>query len=147
MLHTYKHTKISKQRLGRKYKALQGIVIEQFVFLCLSPSQKTMESILGNAFSNLLEGQNFKFFLPLSVHHDGASGFTKYFTNAMPKKSLGTALLPVFTDFCFYLQITAEIRKITKRTHRGHSFPFNNLSKCVNILVKLFSPRDITRYL
>ena len=130
--------------MGRKYKALQGIVMEQFVFLCLSPSQKTTESILGNAFSSLLERHNFKFFSPLSVYHEAV---TKYFSNAMPKKSLGTALLPVFTDFFFYLQITAEIRKITKRTHRGHSFTFNNLSKYVNILVKLFSPRDITRYL
>ena len=89
---TYKQ--ISKQRLGRK----QGIIIEHLVVLCLSPLQKTMESILRNAFFSVLEGHNFKFFLPLSTDHGGASGVSKYITNGMPKKSLSTAL------FCYYYQ-------------------------------------------
>ena len=88
LLYTNIYREISKQRLGRKYKALQGIVFEHFVFLCLFPSQKIMESILGNAFSSILEGHNFKFCSPLSVDHGGASGVTKYATNDMPKKSL-----------------------------------------------------------
>ena len=56
------YIEIFKQQLRRKYKAFQGIVIEHFVFLCLSPSQITIESILGNAFSSVLEGRNFNFF-------------------------------------------------------------------------------------
>ena len=71
--------------MGRKYKALQGIVIKHFIFLSLSPSQKTMESILGNAFSSTLERHNFKFFSPFSSHHVGTLGVTKYVTNGMPK--------------------------------------------------------------
>ena len=35
-IYTNIYTEISKQRLGRKYKALQGIVMEHFVFLSLS---------------------------------------------------------------------------------------------------------------
>ena len=96
-IYTNIYTVISKQRLGRKHKALQGIVIEHFVFLCLSPSQKRMESTLGNAFFSALEIHNFKFFSPLSAHHPGASAVTKYVTNGKLKKPLGTALnLPYF---------------------------------------------------
>ena len=62
--YTNMYTEISNQQLGRKYKALQGIVIKHFVFLCLSPSQKTMDSIYGNAFSSILQGHNFTFFSP-----------------------------------------------------------------------------------
>ena len=94
-IYTNIYTEISKQRLGRNYKALQGIVIEHFVFLCLSPSQKTMKSLLGNAFSSVLEEHNLKFFSPLSAHHGGASRVTKYVTNGMPKKSLDAALIAV----------------------------------------------------
>ena len=79
--------------LGRKYKGLQGIIIKYFVFLYLSPSQKTMESILGNAFSSVLEGNNFEFFPPLSANHGSASGITKFVTNGMPKKSESTAMI------------------------------------------------------
>ena len=70
---TYKQTYIQgflSSRLGRKYKALQGIAIEDFDVLCLSPSQKKMESISGNAFSSVPEGHNFKFFSPLSAHRE-----------------------------------------------------------------------------
>ena len=81
---TYIQTYISKQQLGRKYKTLQGIVIENW-FSCLSPSQKTMENILEKAFSSVLEGHNFKFFSPLSTH-------------SMSKKSLGTALIISYFD-------------------------------------------------
>ena len=72
------YTEISKQQLGRKYKALQGIVIKHFVFLCLSPLQKAMENTLENAFSSVLEGHNFKFFSPLSTHHGVTLGVIKY---------------------------------------------------------------------
>ena len=85
-IYTNIYTEISKQQLGRKYKALQGIFVEHFVFLCLSPSWKTMESILGNAFSSILDGHTLKFFSPLSAHHGGALGVTKYVSNSMPKK-------------------------------------------------------------
>ena len=62
-IYTNIYTEISNQQLERKYKALQRIAIKHFVFLCLSPSQKTMVSILGNAFSSILKEHNFKFFL------------------------------------------------------------------------------------
>ena len=57
-----------------------------------------MESILGNAFSSILEGHNSKFFSSLSAHHGGASAVTKYVTNAIPRKSLGTVLLTLYED-------------------------------------------------
>ena len=46
--HIYKNicTEISKQWLRRKYKALQGIVMKHFVYLYLSPLQKTMAIIV-----------------------------------------------------------------------------------------------------
>ena len=62
-IYTNIYTEISNQQLERKYKALQRIAIKHFVFLFLSPSQKTMVSILGNAFSSILKEHNFKFFL------------------------------------------------------------------------------------
>ena len=43
------YTEIPKQRLRRKYKNPQGIVIKHFVFLA-SPLQKTMESTLFTFF-------------------------------------------------------------------------------------------------
>ena len=45
-IYTNIYKEISKQKLRRKYKALQGIVIEHFVFLNLSLLQKIMESTL-----------------------------------------------------------------------------------------------------
>ena len=64
-IYTNIYTEISRQHLGRKYKALQGFVINCFAFLCLSPSQKTMESILGNAVSSTLEGSESLNMLPM----------------------------------------------------------------------------------
>ena len=63
-IYTSIYADISKQQLERKYKALQGIVIKHLAFLRLSPSQKTIESIFGNAFSSILEGHKFKIFSP-----------------------------------------------------------------------------------
>ena len=85
-------TKISKQRLGRRYKALQGIAIKHFVFLCLFPLQKTMKIVLGNVFSTFLEGYNLKFFSPLSTNYGSTLAVTKYVIKSLAKKSQGAAL-------------------------------------------------------
>ena len=90
-IYTNIYTGTFGQQLGRKYKALHGIVMKYF-FFCLSPSQKTMESILGNAFSSVLGKHSFKIFLPLSAHHGAPSEVTKYATNNMPKRSLSIKL-------------------------------------------------------
>ena len=90
--YSYMHTFVQRF-LSSDWEALQGIVTEHFVFLCFSTSQKTMEIILGNVFSSVLEGHNFDFFSLLIAHHGGPSVITKYVTSGMPKKSLGTALI------------------------------------------------------
>ena len=94
MLHIYKHIyRDFWAAVGKKIQSSSWNCYEIFCcFFCLSPSQKTMESIFGNAFSSVLGKHSFKIFLPLSAHHGAPSEITKYATNNMPKRSLSIKL-------------------------------------------------------
>ena len=56
------YTEISKQQLGRKYKALQGIVIKHFVFLCLSIAESNGKH-LGKCIFQCSRRAQFQIFL------------------------------------------------------------------------------------
>ena len=84
-------------------KLPRKIVIEHFVLLCLSPLQRTTESILGNPFSSVLKGHNFKFLLSLSAHQGATLGVTKYVTNNIPPNIPGYGTVIVIRQTGFFI--------------------------------------------
>ena len=75
------YREISNQQLGRKYKALQGIVMEQFVFsLSFSIAENNGKHLGKCIFQHSRREQIF-----LTPQLQGTSWVTKYITNGMPE--------------------------------------------------------------